>query len=166
VQKRIDYFKNYQDEIEDQALLQTIKIPKNLLFLSDKLPQANYEKQVNKKNNSFTKKNVNDLPDIRMNAVISKIQTKKRVDEIIATPSEEKTAKKVSKESTIVSADKNRPSNVEESKRDISKRQNREEAKDASKDTSQRADSRSKRLKNMPIIYDIPIVKPVKKKNE
>lgn len=68
VQKRIEYFKNYIDETEDQALLQTIRIPKNLLFLSDKLPQANYEKNnINKKNHSFTKKAVNELPDIRVN---------------------------------------------------------------------------------------------------
>jgi hypothetical protein len=45
-------------------LLQTIRVPKNLLFLSDKLPQPNYEKTI-KKNNSFTKKNINELPDIR-----------------------------------------------------------------------------------------------------
>lgn len=31
--------------------------------MSDKLPQPNYEKS--KKNNSFTKKNQNELPDIR-----------------------------------------------------------------------------------------------------
>ena len=37
--------------------MQTIRIPKNLLFLSDKLPQANYE---NSKNN-----NSSDLPEIR-----------------------------------------------------------------------------------------------------
>ena len=43
--------------------MQTIRIPKNLLFLSDKLPQPNYDKS--KKNNSFTNKNSNDLPDIR-----------------------------------------------------------------------------------------------------
>jgi hypothetical protein len=66
--KRIEYFKSYTEDIEDQALLQTIKIPKNLLFLSDKLPQPNYEKQnKNKKNHSFSKKNQNDLPDIRIN---------------------------------------------------------------------------------------------------
>lgn len=35
-----------------------------MLFLSDKLPQPNYERP-NKRNNSFTKKNTNELPDIR-----------------------------------------------------------------------------------------------------
>jgi hypothetical protein len=64
IQKRIEYFKSFTDEPnEDQALLQTIRVPKNLLFLSDKLPQPNYEKVV-KKNHSFTKKNQNDLPEI------------------------------------------------------------------------------------------------------
>lgn len=37
--------------------MQTIRIPKNLLFLSDKLPQPNYEKA--------KVLNSNDLPDIR-----------------------------------------------------------------------------------------------------
>lgn len=64
IQKRIEYFKSFTDDSnEDQALLQTIRVPKNLLFLSDKLPQSNYEK-VSKKNHSFTKKAQNDLPEI------------------------------------------------------------------------------------------------------
>ena len=51
IQNRIEYFKAYaNDEVsEDQALLQTIRIPKNLLFLSDKLPRPNYEKTNNSK---------------------------------------------------------------------------------------------------------------------
>jgi hypothetical protein len=59
IQKRIDYFKHHTEEPEDQALLQTIRIPKNLLFLSDKLPQPNYEKAIvpqGKKNQSFQNK--------------------------------------------------------------------------------------------------------------
>lgn len=81
IQKRIDYFKSYTDENEDQALLQTIRIPKNLLFLSDKLPQANYDKSNNKKNHSFTKKGSNDLPDIRANNPINKKQKIKEQSE-------------------------------------------------------------------------------------
>ncbi|MCQ2820795.1 MAG: protein kinase [archaeon] len=52
IQKRIEYFKAYanDDETEDQALLKTIKIPKNLLFLSDKLPKPNYQKTTSTKN--------------------------------------------------------------------------------------------------------------------
>ena len=56
IQKRIEYFKAYanDEENEDQALLKTIKIPKNLLFLSDKLPRPNYQKttSTNKNTNS------------------------------------------------------------------------------------------------------------------
>ena len=42
--KRIEYFKNYSgdDNSEDQALLKTILVPKNLLVLSEKLPKPNY----------------------------------------------------------------------------------------------------------------------------
>lgn len=43
--------------------MQTIRIPKNLIFLSDKLPQPNYGKT--KKNNSSNNMNSNELPDIR-----------------------------------------------------------------------------------------------------
>lgn len=52
IQKRIEYFKAYanDDATEDQALLQTIRIPKNLLFLSDKLPRPNYDRQTGTKN--------------------------------------------------------------------------------------------------------------------
>lgn len=51
IMKRIEYFKAYanDDETEDQALLKTIKIPKNLLFLSDKLPRPNYQKTTSSK---------------------------------------------------------------------------------------------------------------------
>ena len=47
VQKRIEYFKSFagEDEAEDNYLLKTIHMPKNLLFLSDKLPKPNYDKQ-------------------------------------------------------------------------------------------------------------------------
>ena len=56
IQKRIEYFKTFggDDVTEDQALLQTINIPKNLLFLSDKLPQPNYDGNSKKNYNSFS----------------------------------------------------------------------------------------------------------------
>lgn len=58
----MEFFKNIEDN-EESSLLQTIRIPKNLLFLTDKLPQANYEKIPNKRNLSFNN-NKNELPDI------------------------------------------------------------------------------------------------------
>jgi hypothetical protein len=69
------------EDNEENALLQTIRIPKNLLFLTDKLPQPNYEKRPNRKNNSFTEEKT-ELPDIKMNqkANVSKRKIDKRSD--------------------------------------------------------------------------------------
>lgn len=56
IMKRIEYFKAYandDDKDDDQALLKTIKVPKNLLFLSDKLPRSNYEKASITKNKNY-----------------------------------------------------------------------------------------------------------------
>ena len=50
--KRIEYFKSFtgEQENDDKSLLKTIKIPKNLLFLSDKLPKPNYSKSIQNQN--------------------------------------------------------------------------------------------------------------------
>ena len=74
VQKRIEYFKSFagEEESEDKCLLKTIHMPKNLLFLSDKLPKPNYDKQFKNNNNgidenknyrSFNKVNNNKVND-------------------------------------------------------------------------------------------------------
>ena len=43
IQKRIQFFKNFNEDLnEDQALLKTIVIPKNLMFLGGNLPEPNY----------------------------------------------------------------------------------------------------------------------------
>ena len=66
VKKRIEFFQaeagNENIDIEDSeegVLLRTIRIPKNILFLSEKLPEANYDnpyqKIKNKKNGSVEK---------------------------------------------------------------------------------------------------------------
>ena len=55
IQKRIGYFdslskdNNNKNKPSNKALLKTIHMPKNIIFLSDKLPKPNYEKTV--KNN-------------------------------------------------------------------------------------------------------------------
>ena len=64
--KKLEVFKSFEEN-EESSLLQTIRIPKNLLFLTDKLPQPNYEKRQNKKNHSFTEENKDSLPEIKMN---------------------------------------------------------------------------------------------------
>lgn len=66
----MENFKNPED-FEEMTLLQTIRVPKNLLFLTDKLPQANYEKIPIKKNLSFSN-NKNDYNE-------KKIKLKKNV---------------------------------------------------------------------------------------
>ena len=65
--KRIEFFKNYsrEDVSEDQALLKTIVVPKNLLVLPEKLPKPNYgNKSLNNKKIKIideynTKNNIN-----------------------------------------------------------------------------------------------------------
>jgi hypothetical protein len=61
--KKLEIFKLY-DENEENNLLQTIHVPKNLNFLTNKLPQSNYEKDKEKK---FTGKNNNSLIDDKEN---------------------------------------------------------------------------------------------------
>jgi hypothetical protein len=166
IQKRIDYFKSYQDEAEDQALLQTIKIPKNLLFLSDKLPQPNYERYNNNKkpNNSFTKKGNNDLPDIRMGAIVNKIQSKiikKDVDPVNPATLNIKDASVIDKKKDIINTDKIRLAHSEDNRRDQTASRSKETSHSKDRNTLD-----SRRIKNIPLIYDIPVIKPIKKKHE
>lgn len=76
IQKRIEYFKSFSSEEvgEDQALLQTIRIPKNLLFLSDRLPAPNYDNIDSKNYHSFTNHNGSkENGEIEITAKIKKI---------------------------------------------------------------------------------------------
>ena len=59
VLKRIEYFKSFagEDDNEDKCLLKTIHMPKNLLFLSDKLPKPNCAKQFKSTNNGIEDSN-------------------------------------------------------------------------------------------------------------
>ena len=83
VQKRIDYFKiitgekeNMGNKINNKGLLKTIHMPKNLLFLSDKLPKPNYDKTIkeeieeNDEGNALSfreneKKEINEVNNIK-----------------------------------------------------------------------------------------------------
>ncbi len=64
VKKRLEFFKAQcgfeGDNVDDSELLKTIRIPKNILFLSEKLPGANYQDE--KKKNTFPN---NNLPNIK-----------------------------------------------------------------------------------------------------
>ena len=67
VKKRIDFFSATAglntdlDNVDDAELLKTIRIPKNILFLSNNLPDSNYDDKKSKKN-TFPNKN---LPNIK-----------------------------------------------------------------------------------------------------
>jgi hypothetical protein len=79
--KKLEILKLFEEN-EENALLQTIHVPKNLNFLTNKLPQSNYEKDKEKdkekekekkysgknKNNSFIdeKENKESLPGIKI----------------------------------------------------------------------------------------------------
>jgi hypothetical protein len=141
--KRIEYFKSYSEDIEDQSLLQTIKIPKNLLFLSDKLPQPNYEKaNINKKNHSFTKKAQNDLPDIRINAV--------------------KQIRKIKEEDPTVSPKKRTQPNKENISPERRENSPKPPIEDRNiKNLQINLEPKAKQIHHM--IYDLPQVKPKKK---
>jgi NIMA (never in mitosis gene a)-related kinase len=75
VQKRIEYFKSFagEEESEDKCLLKTIHMPKNLLFLSDKLPKPNYDKQFKNTNNTIDEnKNYRSFNKVNNNKVNNK----------------------------------------------------------------------------------------------
>ena len=65
IKERIDYFKEIEgikddEDVDENNLLKTIRIPKNLLFLSDKLPKPNYKKgNVNNKS-AVNSKNISN----------------------------------------------------------------------------------------------------------
>ena len=84
VMKRIEFFKEQEgfkdedfDEMDEGKLLKTLRVTKNMLFLSEQLPNANYSpinhknSEKNKNNNTInntTKSTKNSLPNITSNS--------------------------------------------------------------------------------------------------
>ena len=72
VMERIDFFKDREgfknddfDNMDDIQLLKTLRVTKNIPFLSEQLPHPNYENGKNQKNKKINKINVNcSLPNI------------------------------------------------------------------------------------------------------
>ena len=66
IKKRLDFFQvqsGFDDELDinDEAvLLKTIKVPKNIIFLTEKLPGANYDDNNNEHNNKYNKNNIKE----------------------------------------------------------------------------------------------------------
>ena len=76
IKKRLEFFRAQTgsenidfDDIDEGVLLKTIRIPKNILNLAEKLPESNYEyvpgNNKNKKKNNTNSKNSKALPDIQ-----------------------------------------------------------------------------------------------------
>jgi hypothetical protein len=89
IQNKIDTFSSNNNleeyDIENINLLQTIRVPKNLLYLTDKLPTSNYEKYNEKinKHQSFSNKAVNKkdlLPDIKIASQRNIGRTKREIE--------------------------------------------------------------------------------------
>lgn len=74
--KKLEIFK-YFEENEESALLKTIRIPKNLQCLTNKLPQPNYEK----KQKSYSDEIKDSLPDIKMSQNIPTKNNEKKFSE-------------------------------------------------------------------------------------
>ena len=72
VMERIDFFKDREgfknddfDNMDDIQLLKTLRVTKNIPFLSEQLPHPNYENGKNQKNKKINKININcSLPNI------------------------------------------------------------------------------------------------------
>ena len=95
VQKRIEFFKEqagFDDDInneDDNVLLQTIKVPQNILSLGDRLPKANYIIDCSvKKNDDLLNVNkssemVMTLPNINDSKILGSSNEKKLGNVII-----------------------------------------------------------------------------------
>ena len=115
VKKRIEYFKSMNnsennednlnmDEFEEQYLLKTIHIPKNLLFLSNQLPKPNYKKGKNKLEMKINTNPHKKSIDVRHN--LPKLIINHRISE------ESKNALTIIKQNSIDKDDKGKEDNT------------------------------------------------------
>ena len=83
VKKRLEFFRAQAgsenvdfDDMDEGVLLRTIRIPKNILNLAEKLPESNYDyhpgANKNKKNNKDNSNNNSNLPDIQNHTSFNK----------------------------------------------------------------------------------------------
>ena len=85
--RKIENFNKQNDNnqnINENILLQTIRIPKNLLFLSDRLPRSNYEKHLFGDARKHQTKSQDTLPDINKNQISKSPKKKKITDDPVA----------------------------------------------------------------------------------
>jgi len=88
IKKRLDFFQvqsGFEDELDtndEGVLLKTIKVPKNIIFLTEKLPGANYDNNNYKENKKFMKKNnkeKEDKKDLSNNETKDEINVQKKI---------------------------------------------------------------------------------------
>ena len=80
VKKRLEFFQAQAgndnidiDDMEEGVLLRTIRIPSNILCLSDKLPEANYENPFKQRKLNFDKNKINNKGNTFPNSVLPEI---------------------------------------------------------------------------------------------
>ena len=85
IKKRIEFFQAQAgndnidiDDMEEGVLLRTIRIPSNLLCLSDKLPEANYENPFKKRKMEFNKNKVNNKGNTFPNSNLPEINCRNK----------------------------------------------------------------------------------------
>jgi len=82
--RKIENFNKQNDNnqnINENILLQTIRIPKNLLFLSERLPRSNYEKHLFGDARKHQTKSQDSLPDINKNQITKSPKKKKKEED-------------------------------------------------------------------------------------
>jgi len=85
IKKRIEFFQAQAgndnidiDDMEEGVLLRTIRIPSNLLCLSDKLPEANYENPFKKRKLEFNKNKINNKGNTFPNSNLPEINCRNK----------------------------------------------------------------------------------------
>ena len=85
VKKRLEFFQAQAgndnidiDDMEEGVLLRTIRIPSNLLCLSDKLPEANYENPFKQRKLEFNKNKINNKGNTFPNSNLPEINCRNK----------------------------------------------------------------------------------------
>ena len=169
----MEFFKTYSDDMHhDNNLLQTIRIPKNLLFLTDRLPQANYSTNQKKINDDNKKKKLvekENIINIEKKDKKTGDKEKKSLKQILidndgAEISEDKKENNISKHHKDKSPDKENSEERENEKekekldREKQKEKEREREKDRQREKErekEKKEDKDRRNNNVNKIYQI-----------
>lgn len=113
----MEFFKTYSDDMHhDNNLLQTIRIPKNLLFLTDRLPQANYEINKKKQDQKKKDKTINNNNNNNSNGNTNNADTKAEHSVNIPESKKEKKSEKAKEEKQVNDEEEEKKNQKEEPK--------------------------------------------------